>query len=458
MTNSSDKSPVSLPDAPLRGRHYWLMLVAQMEQTVVNVLTAAVGVMMPLMKMFYLQTSGAEPSTFMQGCVAASGLLGITLGAPILGAIGDRRGYLGVFRLSALLIFFGALGAWLIDGSLWWTILSLFIVGLGVGGGYSTDDVYLSELMPKKSRLRMIGLAKTIAATGGFWGGFAALGILKLFPFDTFWRYSMITIAALGLLAFVMRIRWWESPKWLLVNGQPQKALVAAQHFLGKNIVPAKQPSTPQQKVPFAQMFKGQTLWKVIATSIPWAMSGVGAYGMGTFLPIILMNLGIHTGGQGVVAVEHSVFLTSVINIFMAVGFVVGLLVLNRIYHIRLMAIGFVISGLAIFSVMAGHMFAWPVWVSVLAFIVYQIAECGGPGIITFVLPAEVFNLEERGTGSGIAASVGKMGAIFSVFVMPSIMKHWGIDGAMIFCGTAMFIGALITVISGRKALPRKSL
>lgn len=447
-------SKIALPDMPLCRRHYWLMIVAQMEQTIVNVLTAAVGVMIPLMKMYYLQSSGAEPSVFMQGCVAASGLLGITVGAPILGAVGDRRGYLGVFRLSALLIMVGALGAWLLEGSLWWTVMSLFVVGLGLGGGYSIDDVYLSELMPAKSRLRMIGLAKTLAATGACWGALVALGILKLFPHDALWRYSMITVALLGLVTLLMRIRWWESPKWLLVNGRPQEALEAAQHFLGKDVVPGPLPATPIKKVPFSSMFHGTTLWKLIATSIPWAMSGVGAYGMCAFLPVILMQLGFHSHGTGVASVEYSVTVTAVINVFVFVGFACGLLLLNRVYHIRLMTMGFVVSTLAIFGVIAAHIFSWPAWTSVVAFIIYQLGENGGPGIVTFVLPAEVFSPQERGVGSGIAASIGKLGAVVGMFALPAVMKHWGIDGAMAFCAAAMFTGAVATAISGPRALP----
>lgn len=453
---------IPLPDAPLRGRDFWLMTVAQMEQMIILVLTAAIGVMMPMMKLYYLHTpgAGAMPGVWVQGCVAASGLIGITLGAPLLGHLGDRVGYLWIFRLCALLILLGGLGGWLIDGSVWWTAASLFTVGLGIGGGYPLDEVYLSELMPAKYKLRMIGAAKCLAGTGASWGALLTLLVLKLWPDPACWRYSMMVVALMGAVTLLMRIRWWESPKWLLLQGKPGLALKAAQKFMGPGVVPAPLPKTKPTPVPFKAMFKGQTLWKVIATGVPWALDGVGAYGLGAFLPLVLMGLGLHMGtpgATGVGAVENSVLLTAVLNAFIAVGFAIGLVVLDRVYHIRLMVTGFVFTVLAVAAVMCAYAWHWPAWVGIVAFVVFETALCAGPGIITFVLPSEVYTPEERGTGSGLAASMGKTGAIAGVFFMPLVMDRWGVMGAMTVCLLSMAAGGIVAAIAGPKALPRSA-
>lgn len=453
---TNNKTP--LPDLPLTRRHFWLLIVSQMEQTIVLVLTVAVSVLLPMMKLYYLHTTGSEPNVLVQGCVGAAGLLGITLGAPILGSIGDRDGYLGVFRLSALLILIGGLGAWLIDGSIWYTVGSLFLCGLGVGGGYSVDDVYLSELMPAKWRIRMIGLAKTIAAAGGCWGALVAYGILKLYPSIDHWRYAMMTVAALGLITLLMRIRWWQSPKWLMIKGRPQQAQAAAEHFLGPDAAAVPASADETRHVPFLELFSGSRIWKVIATSVPWALSGVTTYGMASFMPVILMQLGLHIGSEdasSVVAVEDTVLLTAVINVFLPLGFLIGLILLDKIYHIRLMALGFAVSALAILGVLIGHTLALPGWIGILSFVLYQAAQSAGPGIVTFILPAEVFSPAERGTGAGFGASIGKSGAIAGVFLMPIILKYSGVTGVLAACCGAMVLGAVITYIAGRKALPK---
>lgn len=449
---------IAVPDAPLRGRDFWLMTVAQMEQTIVLVLTVVIGVMMPMMKLFYLQSGETMPGVWVQGCVAASGLIGITVGAPLLGHLGDRVGYLWIFRLCALLILLGGLGGWLIEGSLWWTAASLFTVGLGVGGGYPLDDVYLSELMPTKYKMRMIGGAKCLAGTGAAWGGLLALLVLKLWPDPSCWRYSMMVVALLGAVTLLMRIRWWESPKWLLLHGRMPQALKAAQRFLGPGVVPAPLPKTLPKSVTMREMFRGQTLWKVIATGIPWALDGVGSYGLGAFLPIVLMGLGLHVGAEGatgVAAVENSVLLMSIINLFIAVGFAVGLLLIDRMYHIRMMVWGFALSVVSVAVIMCTYSFSWPAWLGIAAFVLFETAMSGGPGLITFVLPAEVYTPEERGTGTGLASAIGKTGAIAGVFFMPLVIHHWGVIGAMAVCLVSMALGGIVAAIAGPKALPR---
>lgn len=450
-TNASTR--VLMSEVPISGRVVWLMVVSQMEQTIVNVLTMSLAVVIPLMKLYYLHTMGAEPGVWMQGCVAAAGLTGICIGAPVFGALGDRYGYLWLFRLCAILIMLGGLGAWLLEGSLWITVGCLLVCGLGVGGGYSIDDVYLSELMPARRRLWMIGFAKTLAATGAFWGGFVALGILDMHPNDAYWRWPMITVAALGLVTLLMRIRWWESPKWLMLQGRKEEAQTAARHFLGANvIVPEQGNKVPAMSV--RQLMQGKGGWKVVLTSVPWCMSGIGAYGMVTFLPIILMGLGISLGGDavGIPKVADSVLESTIINIFVAVGFGAGLAVMNRVNLLRLMSGGFLVSGLAILSVIAIAHIHLPGWMAIAAFIVYQTSECGGPGIVTFVLPAKVFTPAERGVAAGISASVGKAGAILAVFFFPLIIKTWGINGALIVSSAAMLFGAWITTYSGKRA------
>lgn len=451
---------IPLPQAPVRPRTWWLMIVAQMEQTVINVLTLAVGALVPMMNLYYLSTTGTEPDALMQGCVAAAGLFGITIGAPLFGYFGDKYGYLWLFRLCAFLIFAGGMGGWLLTGSLWLTVASLFTVGLGIGGGYSLDDVYLSELMPKKQRTRLIGIAKTIAAFGAFWGGLATLGMLHLFPHPVMWRWVMITVAALGLISILMRIRWWESPRWLVMHGKIAEAQKAINGFLGPGYEPSPiaEKKTEVPKVTIGQLFHGKSIWKVIATSIPWAMEGVGAFGMGTFMPIILMSLGLHMGGAditGVPRIEDSVLLSSIINFFLTVGFMIGLWLINRYYHIDIMKTGFFACAMCIVLVVLVHRFHWSLWTGVLGFILFETSMCAGPGIITFILPAEVFTIAERGAGAGIAASIGKLGGVIGVFVMPWLMGRCGIDGTLLICAAIMLIGGIVTAIAGPRALHR---
>ncbi len=48
-----------------------------------------------------------------------------------------------------------------------------------------------------------------------------------------------------------------------------------------------------------------------------------------------------------------------------------------------------------------------------------------GPNSTTFINPAELFPVEARTTGHGIASAAGKVGGFVGVFLFP-IFMHWG--------------------------------
>ncbi len=45
---------------------------------------------------------------------------------------------------------------------------------------------------------------------------------------------------------------------------------------------------------------------------------------------------------------------------------------------------------------------------------------------MTYVLPSKVYPVNVRGQGSGVAASIGKLGAVLGVFFIPLLLKAGG--------------------------------
>jgi nitrate/nitrite transporter NarK len=63
----------------------------------------------------------------------------------------------------------------------------------------------------------------------------------------------------------------------------------------------------------------------------------------------------------------------------------------------------------------------------------------------TFVLPSEVFPVNMRTTGHGVAAGVGKLGAFVGVFLVPQLANHIGLRGLLYVAGGAAVLGFLLT-------------
>ena len=258
---------VPIAQMPLRARHWYIFAVASLEQLIGAALSTIVGVIIPLI----LLLGSPHLSATDQGILGASGLIGIAVGSVIIGKLMDSMGYLLWFRLSALIIAAGAAGVYFSD-SFWPLAAFLFCIGLGVGGGYSLDSGYISEIMPSRWESFFVGLAKATSSVGFVGGAAYAYIFLKADPSAAAWPDLILFVGALGVLAFLLRIRWYQSPRWLMARGETAKAQQAARDFLGPDAevlpLPAKDAGAA---VTWGEMFRGENLEKVIFSGVSWA-------------------------------------------------------------------------------------------------------------------------------------------------------------------------------------------
>jgi MFS family permease len=158
--------------------------------------------------------------------LANSGYLaGAVLGALGFGWLTDRIGRKKLFFIT-LALYLTATAA----TALSWSVASYaffrFLTGAGIGGEYTAINSTIQELVPARYR----GWTDLVI-NGSFWIG-AALGavsaIVLLNPAlvapELGWRLAYFTGAVLGLVIFVMRLWIPESPRWLMIHGQPERA------------------------------------------------------------------------------------------------------------------------------------------------------------------------------------------------------------------------------------------
>lgn len=429
------------------GRLWWIETVASMEQIIGAAMSAIVGIVIPLLNLL----SERQVSPLMQGFMGASGLIGIAAGSAVIGTLSNRSGYLKWFRTSAWLMAAGS-ALTLISSSPHIIICGLFVCGLGVGGGYSLDSAYISELMPQGKKGLMVGAAKASSGIGFLVPVVAAVVILELCPHPQSWRYVVATMLLLSLITVAMRVHWAESPMWLLQRGKTKEALAAMRFFFGKDAV---LPSLPvktvgeKEKPGLLQMLRGKNLRRVVYTGIPWACEGVGVYGIGVFVPILIALLGIASGDvTDIAGIIGSMKTTTIVNACILPGFVIGLLLVDKIGHFTLLWTGLAGSALGLALLFAAYMCQWPVWVMVVAFALFELTLNAGPHLVTYILPTEVFPPSQRAIGTGIAGFTGKLGAIVGVFLIP-LLLHWGgIPLVLVFSIAVMLLGALVAWLS----------
>ena len=438
----------TIQNAPLSWRHIRIVAVASLGQLIGTCLATIVSVIIPL----YQIVSHPELSSAMQGLVGAMDLIGIMVGSTIIGKLSDKYGYLLFFRLCPLLICVASLIA-LMFPSIWVLIICLFMMGFGIGGEYSLDSDYISVLMPSKWEFRMVGSAKAASSLGNIIAAAVCFLVVKDWNSADLWPRLMWIMIAISGLMIVLRIRFWQSPAWLMANGKTSEAEKAVHNFLGDSVN-----IEPTQKMkPAAAKLTGdistwtfiKNNWKnVIFTGIPWACEGLGVYGIGVFLPILVMALGLEPA-QGnesqLMHVASSVEITLWISCIILPGFVIGLFLIPKMNGAVQQTMGFFFSGISLIILLLAYHLHWQTWISILSFMAFELFLNIGPHLMTYVLPSKVYPVEIRGLGSGIAASLGKLGAVLGVFFIPLLLKAGGSSLVLIVSIIVMMVGAIVT-------------
>ena len=165
------------------------------------------------------------------GFAGAAYIAGAVVGALFFGWLTDRLGRRKLFFIT-LALYIGATAATAFAWNLWSFLALRFLTGAGIGGEYTAINSTIQEFTPARYRGWV-----DLTVNGTFWLG-AALGavgaVVLLDPEvvggDLGWRLCFGLGAALGLIILLMRLWVPESPRWLIIHGQPEQAerIVAA--------------------------------------------------------------------------------------------------------------------------------------------------------------------------------------------------------------------------------------
>jgi MFS family permease len=171
------------------------------------------------------QSPALRFSNFDIGFSNSAYLVGAVLGALGFGWLTDRIGRRKLFFIT-LALYLTATAATALSWSVASYALFRFLTGAGIGGEYTAINSTIQELVPARYR----GWTD-LGINGSFWIGAAvgaASAIVLLDPAfigpDLGWRLAYLTGACLGLVVFVMRMWIPESPRWLMIHGQPERA------------------------------------------------------------------------------------------------------------------------------------------------------------------------------------------------------------------------------------------
>jgi sugar porter (SP) family MFS transporter len=168
-----------------------------------------------------------DPS-FQKGWVAASALIGCTVGVSIAGLLSDWLGRKRTLIVAAILFFVSAVGT-AIPKNVTMFVIYRIIGGVGVGAASITSPMYIAEISPARIRGRMVSVNQFAIVTGFLVvylvNYFIALQGTEAWNVEYGWRWMFGSEALPAFLFLVLLFIVPESPRWLTKYGRHKKAL-----------------------------------------------------------------------------------------------------------------------------------------------------------------------------------------------------------------------------------------
>ena len=333
------------------------------------------------------------------GLLSSVTAIGMAFGAILFGKAADHFGRKNVLTASLVLFSLGNL-ALAFSPNYHWFLVIRFIVGLGLGGELPVAATYLADHFKGTLQSRLLILADS------FWAvGWLIASVLAFFFANNLgWRGLLILTAVPVLFALILRSRLTDAPKIATKSPTLKTSLIA--NFNYQTIL----------------------LW------LTWLMVMFSYYGMFMWLPTILAS----RGNTLVTGFGYTVLIT----IAQLPGYFVAAWLMGKI-QVRWVFIIYMF-GTALSAFAFGQADGIPATIlfgSLLSFF-----NLGAYGTIIALTPVQYLP-EYRGTMTGIAQGIGRLGAVIGPLLVGWLLDyHVSVNHIFTIFMMSLFIGALAAV------------
>ncbi|GBU08160.1 D-xylose transporter [Bacteroidales bacterium] len=374
-------------------------------------------------------------SSFIHGATVSSALIGCIIGGALSGLISTRVGRKKSLQLAAFLFFISALGSafpetlFFNKGETSMGLLYMFnfyriIGGVGVGLASAVTPMYISEVAPSSIRGRLVSFNQFTIIFGMLVVYFVNWGIANGQSLEWInaigWRYMFASESIPALLFFVLLFFVPETPRYLALMNQDDKALYILTKINGKETANKifADIKASMSKISSGKLFSYGKKVIVIGVLLSVFQQFVGINVALYYAPRIFESMGA--------AKDASMLQTIVMGLVNVVFTVVAILTVDRWGRKPLLIAGSI--GMAVgMCAIAGLSYFEIIGISTLVFIViYTASFMMSWGPICWVLISEMFPNTIRGKGIAIAVACQWMANYFISSTYPGMMEFSG--------------------------------
>src|SRR6185369_2904598 len=339
------------------------------------------------------------------------GLLGsLTLAASALGGwffgrVADRHGRrIGIVASVVTYAVFTALCGF--ANAVWQLAVFRFLLGLGMGGAWTTGAALVSESWPDRHRGKAVGVMQSAWAVG--YGGAALVSAIVVPRFG--WR-MMFWLGAAPILAALWVYRTVDEPEiWKRSRGSGSQGSLA---IIFKS--PYRQITTALILLSFCTLYAywAFNFWVPSYLSLPAEQNGVGLSGSATAALLVAMNAGGWCG-------------------YVLYGYVSDRFGRRRSFVTYLLVSAVLVAAYGSTTSPAALLALGPV----VAF--FSTGYFSGFGAII----AELYPTTVRATATGFTFNIGRVGSALAPFLIASLAQTRGFGAAFATASLALVLGA----------------
>lgn len=376
---------------------------------------------------------------FQLGSVTAIMALGALVGALVGGILADKFGRYKMFVVNLLFLVFAAIGAALAP-NLTWLLVFRFLLGVGVGMDLPLALTFIAEFTNSRIKGAAVNLWQLVWYVAAVCTGLVALPFLLLGVDENLWRYAVGFAAIPALFILVLRLIYVdESPMWAAQH----QGLEAAGKILEKNynvrIVVAPPEGQVEEVVPrnerprLREIFSSHLRMRTVLASIISGTQSMEYFAVGFYLPTIAVLI----FGEGAL---FAVLGAIVLNLFGIVGGGTQVFLTQRLGVWKLAVIGYCIAAASLIIVGITRD-SIPAYAGALLIGLFIFGHSFGPGSQGKTMAALSYPTNLRGTGTGWAETMSRVGSILGFYVFPLVLAAAGLYNTLLYLAIVPIIG-----------------
>jgi putative MFS transporter len=395
-----------LDNAPLKKFHYLLLLLASFAYglTGMNVMLIA-----PLVTSIAKEWSLSVNEI---GYMLSIGYLGMFIGALGFGRLTDIIGRKKVLTIVLFLasVFTALCG---LSPSIYSLYILRFIAGLGLGGALPIPGVYVSEYIPIKKRGLFLGLVETSWVYGALLSLFIPYFMLPALGWRTTFFVALLPLFLIPLIAIFLP----ESIRYLVEKGKMKEAKEILARAIGSKKIKFKTKLVKGKKYSIKDLLASRYIKRTVLLFILWGSLVYTYHGIFLWLPTIYAR-------QFNLKEIASIWWTLVVTLFQIPGYYSASFLLDKIGRKKVLIIYLFAAGISSAFLSFVVDLKWVLgWSAMISF--FNLGAWSG----LYTYTPELYPTEIRGTGSGAAASFGRLIGILAPSLTGYLFSASGLFG-----------------------------